>query len=193
MHGYFVSLKLYEAARLIANPFAYAEHREKMVRQKMEKMAETRIRTKKEPGVKVNKALAEKIIREEERVVKKEERRRRKKTEGGEAGVEDAEEEQKERPSVLNDPRFAAVFEDKDYAIDEDSREYALLNPSTVAHKHRGARPKTVVEEEEEENQKSSSDGSGSDSEDSSDAGGTSSCFNFFLFADRKFLRVDCL
>jgi ribosome biogenesis protein ENP2 len=67
MHGYFLSLKLYDAARVIANPFAYAEHREKMVKDKMEKMAEGRIRARKDVGVKVNKALAEKIQREEER------------------------------------------------------------------------------------------------------------------------------
>ncbi|KAG6861295.1 hypothetical protein C0995_001849 [Termitomyces sp. Mi166 len=177
MHGYFVSLKLYEAARLIANPFAYAEHREKMVREKMEKMAETRIRTKKEPGVKVNKALAEKILQEEERAKKREERRRQKKAERGEADIEVDEAEQRERPSFLNDLRFAAVFEDKDYAIDENSREYALLNPSAVAQQRSGARAKTAVEEEEEESERSSSDGLGSDSdndsdsEDSSDAG----------------------
>ncbi|KAG5349259.1 hypothetical protein C0989_004958 [Termitomyces sp. Mn162] len=168
MHGYFVSLKLYEAARLISNPFAYADHREKMVREKMEKMAETRIRTKKEPSVKVNKALAEKIIREEERVKKKEERRRQKKAERGEADIE-VDAEQKERPSVLNDSRFAAVFEDRNYAIDENSREYALLNPSAVAQQRSSARPKTAVEEEEEESEKSSSDGLGSDSDDDSD------------------------
>ena len=30
MHGYFVSLELYDAARVIANPYAYAEHRERI-------------------------------------------------------------------------------------------------------------------------------------------------------------------
>ncbi|KAG6894844.1 hypothetical protein C0992_004346 [Termitomyces sp. T32_za158] len=176
MHGYFVSLKLYEAACLIANPFAYAEHQEKMVREKMEKMAETRIRTK-EPGVKVNKALAEKILREEERAKKREERKRQRREQRGQADMEVDGIEEKERPSVLNDSRFAAVFEDKDYAIDETSREYALLNPSAAAQQRTGARPKTAAEEEEEEDEKSSSDGLGSgsdndsDSEDSSDAG----------------------
>ncbi|KAG6865437.1 hypothetical protein C0991_002513 [Blastosporella zonata] len=168
MHGYFVSLKLYEAARLIANPFAYAEHREKMVRDKMDKMAETRIRTKKEVGVKVNKALAEKILREEEKAKKREERKKRRKAEAGESDMEvDAEgAEEKDRPSVLTDPRFAAVFESNEFAIDESSREFALLNPSAAAQQRTGARPKTAVEDEEDESEKSSSDGLGSDSED---------------------------
>ncbi|KAF5383167.1 hypothetical protein D9615_004992 [Tricholomella constricta] len=183
MHGYFISLKLYDAARLIANPFAYAEHREKMVQEKMEKMAETRIRAKKEVGVKVNKALAEKILREEEKARKREERRRQRKAERGEAdvemveaaGEEEEEGEEKERPSILDDPRFAKVFESAEFAIDENTREFALLNPSAAAQKRSGARPKTAVEDEDEESDKFSSDGlGGSDSEDEDENGSDS-------------------
>lgn len=175
MHGYFMSLKLYDAARVIANPFAYAEHRDKMVRDKMEKMADTRIRTKKEVGVKVNKALAEKIIREEEKAKKREQRNMKRKAERSEVDMnvdEEAPEQEGEeaevKPSILNDPRFAKVFENPEFAIDETSREYALLNPSAVAQKRGGERGKTAVEDEEEESDKFSSDGLGeSDSESS--------------------------
>src|SRR6266404_1897971 len=83
MHGYFLSLKLYDAARVIANPFAYAEHREKIVKDKMEKMAEGRIRARKDVGVKVNKALAEKIQREEERERKREEKKKARRAQKG--------------------------------------------------------------------------------------------------------------
>ena len=79
MHGYFMPLKLYQAARVVANPFAYEEYREKMLQQKLDKLAESRIRTKKTPGVKVNKALAEKILKDEERAKKREERRKQRK------------------------------------------------------------------------------------------------------------------
>ena len=34
------------------------------------------------------------------------------------------------KPNLLSDPRFAKVFEDPAYAIDETTREYALLNPA---------------------------------------------------------------
>jgi len=192
MHGYFMSLKLYDAARIIANPFAYAEHREKMVRDKMEKMAETRIRAKKEVGVKVNKALAEKILRAAEKAKKRDERKK-KKVERSEADMdededededEEAPEQEGEKPSILNDPRFAKVFENPEFTIDENSREYALLNPSAATQKRSGERGKTAVEDEDEESDKFSSDGLGdSDSEngssdhdgsDSSDAGGRS-------------------
>ena len=71
MHGYFMSLKLYDAARVIANPFAYAEHREKVVQDKLSKLADSRIRARKGALPKVNKALAEKILRQEEREERK--------------------------------------------------------------------------------------------------------------------------
>ena len=186
MHGYFISLQLYDTARVIANPYVYAEHRERMVQEKIEKMAETRIRTKKDAvKVKVNKALAEKIKKEEERNRKREERRAAK------AAVAATEAEPmsvdgKEKPSLLSDPRFSALFEDPEFQVDENTREYALLNPSAVAQKQQHGRTKTAVEEEEEESDRSSSDGlseseegeGGSDeSEDSDDAGGTLTCF----------------
>lgn len=201
MHGYFVSLELYDAARVIANPYAYAEHRERMVQEKMEKLAETRIRSRKDAGaVKVNKALAEKLKKEEARERKRDERRAKRAhgPGGAEAAEEEAmevdevaeveqEEDAGEKPTLLSDPRFAAVFQDPEFEVDESTREFALLNPSAVAQRQgrpevgRG-RTKTAVEEEEDESDKVSSDGlssgeeskedkSGSESEDSDDAG----------------------
>lgn len=181
MHGYFLSLKLYDTARIIANPFAYEEHREKMIREKMDKMAETRIRSKKEPGVKVNKALAEKVLRDAEKAKQRAERKTKRKTaaelmavdeDGGEDENAEEENEELSRPNLLSDPRFTKVFEDPAFAIDENSREYALLNPSSVAQ-NSGSRQKTAVEEEEEESDKPSSDGvAGSDEDESEDDGG---------------------
>ena len=198
MHGYFLSLKLYDAARIIANPYVYEEHRAKMVQEKLDKLAEGRIRTRKDQvKVKVNKALAEKITQEEEREKKREERKRKKPIENGDAAKDvDVDEAPavKQKPSLLTDSRFAALFEDPEFEVDEENREYALLNPSAVGQK-RGRVPeaegkgwrrgKTAVEDEEEESDKASSDGlsgSGSESpsnededesEDSSEAGGT--------------------
>lgn len=204
MHGYFLSLKLYDAARVIANPFAYAEHRERMVREKMDKMAEGRIRAKKGSSVKVNKALAEKIQKEEEKERKREDRkqarRAQKELEAENAmdvdpavGVVDKEQElggkepsTGDKPTLLNDPRFTQLFENPEFAVDEATREYALMNPSAVARKMNGAegsksrQSRTAVEDEEEESDKASSDGlggsdssdEGGDSDDSSDAGG---------------------
>jgi ribosome biogenesis protein ENP2 len=64
MHGYFIDVRLWEQARLIANPFAYEEYRAKKIQEKIEKERESRIRTKAQQ-VKVNKNLAARL---EERV-----------------------------------------------------------------------------------------------------------------------------
>lgn len=205
MHGYFLSLQLYDTARLIANPYVYEEHRERMVQEKMEKMAETRIRTRKDVRVKVNKALAEKILKEAEKEKKRAERKAARKAKAAEGGKDegdamdvDEEAEKKEdeptgKATLLNDPRFTALFENPEFQVDEDSREFALLNPSAAMQRQNqgrangsSRRTKTAVEEEEEESDKASSDGlsesedeksdkdkSGSDSEDSDEAGGT--------------------
>ena len=212
MHGYFVSLQLYDTARLIANPFAYVEHRERLVQDKLDKLAETRIRSRKDAGagaaaVKVNKALAERVRKEEERAKKREERKAARKAKQAteddqEDEVDDAEAEDAmevdtdaeapsapaEKPTLLSDPRFTAVFEDPEFEVDEGSREFALLNPSAVAQRQNREqgrttrRAKTAVEEEEDESDRASSDPldesdedeseSGSGSEDSDDAGG---------------------
>ena len=207
MHGYFLSLKLYDAARVIANPYVYEEHRAKMVQEKLDKLAEGRIRTRKDQvKVKVNQALAEKIAREDERAKKRDERKHKKAMEdGGDAAMDvdvDEAPDVNQKPSLLSDARFTALFEDPEFEVDEESREYALLNPSSVVQKKgrvpevegRGwGRGKTAVEDEDEESDKVSSDGlndskessSSEDdqehaagSEDSSEAGGMSTRFS---------------
>ncbi|KAL1747387.1 WD40-repeat-containing domain protein [Schizophyllum fasciatum] len=181
MHGYFVSLQLYDAARLIANPYVHAEQRERAIRDKMEKEAETRIRARKEqPGVKVNKALAERVLREQEKERRAEERRRARKAakaaEGGEgdAAMEVDGQEPSGSAGLLSDPRFAKVFEDPQFAIDENSTEFAMLNPSVAAQKSRRQRDEDSGSEAEGD---AASEGDGEDeddggsSDDSSDAG----------------------
>ncbi|KAI0264661.1 WD40-repeat-containing domain protein [Gloeopeniophorella convolvens] len=187
MHGYFVSLKLYDAARVIANPYVYEEHRAKVVQEKLDKLAEGRIRARKDQvKVKVNQGLAEKLAREEERARRREERKR-KHAAAGDEGADamdvdvDADAEEKEesgKPGVLGDARFAALFEDPEFEVDEASREFALLNPSAAAQRRAGRGPdaeghgwgrgKTAVEEEEEESAK----GSSSDEDSSSESEG---------------------
>ncbi|TFY59903.1 hypothetical protein EVJ58_g5480 [Rhodofomes roseus] len=175
MHGYFVSLALYDTARVIANPYVYAEQRERVVREKMEKLAESRIRAPKNAlaGVKVNKALAEKVRKEEEREKKREERKRARKVAhaDGEGDAMDVDEEGSEADGKAPQEK-----------PNESTREYALLNPSAATQRQtreaagKSGRTKTAVEAEEEESDKSSSDGlsesekSGNESEESQDS-----------------------
>lgn len=139
MHGYFISLKLYDAARIIANPFVYAEHREKVVQEKLSKLADSRIRTPKNALPKVNKALAERMLRADSREEKKRLRRATARAddastpaaEGGEV-VADKMAKGKEALNVMNDPRFKELFENPEFQVDETSREFAMLNPAAV-------------------------------------------------------------
>ncbi|KAB5566492.1 WD40-repeat-containing domain protein [Coniochaeta sp. 2T2.1] len=107
MHGYFVASKLYEQARLIANPYVWEEERAKRIKEKIEKERESRIRGNKK--VKVNQRLADKLLQKQER-----------------RAVVDT------KAGVLGDDRFGKLFEDEDFLVDEKSKEFRALNPSTT-------------------------------------------------------------
>ena len=139
MHGYFVAQRLYEEAKLIADPFIFEEERNKRVKNKIDAEREGRIRGNKKATVKVNKRLAEKLMEKQEKT----ERRQAKKVieNGGDQAHEQAHEKEniaetesdlvKKPDNLLTDPRFARLFQDEAFAIDEHSREFQQLNPST--------------------------------------------------------------
>lgn len=175
MHGFFISLPLYERARLMANPAAYSDAREKALKEKLEKKAESRIRNSGAKRaleglqVKVNKSMAEKAAREQARE---------------EAAVLAGEGDKpgKTKSSLLSDDRFKELFTNPEFQIDEKSREYALLNPSSAAGAAATSKSKkrTAVEEEEDESDRESldpdqeegrSDDAQSESGDSDDEG----------------------
>ncbi|KAI1325068.1 WD40-repeat-containing domain protein [Xylariaceae sp. FL0255] len=106
MHGYFVASRLYEQARLIANPFAFDEERAKRVKEKVEKERASRIRGNKK--VKVNQTLVDKLLHRQEK-------RAQVDTNAG----------------ILGDERFSRMFENEEFQIDENSFEFRALNPST--------------------------------------------------------------
>ncbi|KAL8840390.1 MAG: hypothetical protein Q9176_003883 [Flavoplaca citrina] len=156
MHGYFVAQRLYEEARLIADPYVWEEERNKRIKEKIDSERESRIRGNKKVAVKVNKRLAEKLLEKQE----KEDRRRARRVleKGGDDeivdGVQgDEQAAEKTNGSFLTDPRFAKLFEDPNYAIDESSREFQMINPSTKPTRHdddnQPERKLTAVEEEE--------------------------------------------
>ncbi|WVN86574.1 uncharacterized protein L203_101741 [Cryptococcus depauperatus CBS 7841] len=151
MHGYFMSLKLYTTARLIANPQSYNEYRDKLVNEKLKSKAESRIRTRKDQP-KVNKALAERLKKAEEREKALE---KKKKARKGLPEDEETEKGEEKGPGLLEDDRFKELWENPDFEVDEKSREFALINPGTA---NINAKRKTAVEEEEDESDKFSSD-----------------------------------
>ncbi|KAF2624535.1 hypothetical protein BU25DRAFT_373884 [Macroventuria anomochaeta] len=166
MHGYFVAQKLYEEAKLISNPDMWQEQRAKSIADKINKERESRIRGNKKVSVKVNRALAEKMqAREEEK-----ERRRAKRVlkKGGDDDMMlDAAApavEAPEKPAgLLGDARFARLFEDEDFEVDEQSHEFQAINPSTKIPKGL-----TAAEQEDLESRPGSdtSDSDGSEAEE---------------------------
>lgn len=143
MHGYFVASRLYEQARLIANPFAFEEERAKRIKEKVEKERSSRIRGNKK--VKVNQKLVNKLLKRQEKRA----------TVDVNAGV-------------LGDDRFSRMFEDEEFQIDENSGEFKALNPSTKIDPESGKSiaPATSFSDESDEGSGSSSD----ESDNSEDA-----------------------
>lgn len=153
MHGYFVAHRLYEEAKLIADPSIW-EERSKRIKAKIDSERESRIRGNKKVVSKVNRRLAEKMI---ERVEKNELRRAKRVLKNGgddntnEFANETTGETENEAAGLLADPRFAKLFQDEDFAIDETSKEFQSLNPSTrPATVPKGSRDRhlTAVEQE---------------------------------------------
>ncbi|BEI81601.1 hypothetical protein CcaverHIS002_0207610 [Cutaneotrichosporon cavernicola] len=162
MHGYFLALKLYQTARVIANPQSYEAHREKAISAKLAEKSASRIRARRnEP--KINKELAERMRKEAEREEASNARKRARRAEDGEEEDED-EEGKPAAKDLLADPRFADLFTNPDFQIDEGSQTFARLNPATA--RDASARYRTAVESEDEESDHASSGiGSGSESE----------------------------
>ncbi|KAJ5550194.1 hypothetical protein N7461_004892 [Penicillium sp. DV-2018c] len=144
--------------------------RAKKVAEIMNKERESRIRGKKKVAVKVNRRLAERMLNAEE---KRERKHAKRLLEGkGDEEMADAPALEDKDVSALGGGRFAQLFEDPDFAVDETSREFQLLNPSTVpqaatstaaSRKERGL---TAVEQEALDDVP----GSSSDSDSNSDS-----------------------
>ncbi|KAG7662930.1 ENP2 [[Candida] subhashii] len=152
MHGFFIDTELYEKVNLIANPNSLRDQRQREIRKKLEQERESRIRTTgavKATKIKVNKDLASRLE--------------------AKVGSNVAE-------SVINDERFKEMFENPDFAVDEESHEYKQLNPVkatkdiTTTGRSRGL---TAAEESDEERlngvEEESEESEESESEESED------------------------
>ncbi|KAM9383457.1 nucleolar protein 10 isoform 3-T3 [Phaethornis superciliosus] len=154
MHGFFMDIRLYHKAKMMANPFAYEEYRREKIRQKIEETRAQRVQLKKLP--KVNKELALKLIEEE-----------------GEEQHLTRKRKQKNLPSLLKDDRFKVMFENPDFQVDEQSEEFRLLNPLVSKISEKRKRKLKILEEleaqeqeEEEEPEGKASDAESSESSD---------------------------
>lgn len=144
MHGFFINTDLYDKVNLIANPNSYRDQRERDIRKKIEKERESRIRT---TGAAAAKAKAK-------------------------INKELAEKLSQSNEAV--DDRFAELFENPDFLIDQESHEYKQINPvqsTKDVTKTERSRALTAAEESDEERMKETNDNdSESESESESEA-----------------------
>ena len=120
MHGFFIDNKLYGKAAALAAPFDYAAYRNQKAKDKLEAERGSRI-TMRRRLPKVNAALAARLAEGDR----------------GDDGAAPADDDgdapapgAKAQPSLLMDQRFAAMFTDREYAIDETNPEYLQLHPN---------------------------------------------------------------
>ncbi|KAH6789030.1 embryo sac development arrest 7 [Perilla frutescens var. frutescens] len=179
MHGYFIDYRLYKKAQSLADPFAYESYIEKRKQEKSHLERENRITIKRKLP-KVNRTLAARLFEEEEE--------QNDKKDGADAGADaDADADAQKTPGakkaakkkkgltteVLKDERFTAMFLDKDYEVDEFSKEYMALHPM-AATTHKPSLLQEHFEALSEEDEQSISGSDVSSEDDSKEMNGKS-------------------
>lgn len=113
MHGYFMDMRLYKKAQAVAQPFAYETYRQEQIDRKIHEQRENRIApVKKLP--KVNRKLAERIL-------------------NGSKQTKASKQEKADPKELMEDDRFSSLWSDPKFIVDEQSEEFARVNPSTAA------------------------------------------------------------
>ena len=113
MHGYFMDMRLYKKAQAVAQPFAYETYRQEQIDRKIHEQRENRIApVKKLP--KVNRKLAERIL-------------------NGSKQTKASKQEKADPKELMEDDRFSSLWNDPKFVVDEQSEEFARVNPSTAA------------------------------------------------------------
>ncbi len=113
MHGFFMSVDLYNRVRAVANPFEYEEYRKKKLKERLEAKRSSRIAPKEATNKKVktpvNPDLADRLLEKST-------------TKAGKVAHQ-----------LLSDERFGHLFTNPDYQIDQSDDNFKLRNPSGIA------------------------------------------------------------
>eukprot|EP00474_Spongospora_subterranea_P010970 CRZ11428.1 hypothetical protein [Spongospora subterranea] len=145
MHGFFMDLRLWHKVKAVADPFEYETFIKKRVQEKIQAQRADRITLPKKLP-KVNKDYAEALLQSASK--------------SGSA------------TNPLGDSRFASLFKDSEFAIDQESDEFVRLHPSNaklggvVDGKDDGRFAMVDESDDQNDDGKSSDDGSGSDTDD---------------------------
>ncbi|KAI8559179.1 hypothetical protein RHMOL_Rhmol04G0153000 [Rhododendron molle] len=121
MHGFFIDYRLYKKAQALADPFAYDDYIEKRKQEKLEAERASRITIKRKLP-KVNRILAARLLEDEEA-------ENERKDEDGADAKKKSKKRKRFSSEILKDERFAPMFENKDFEVDETSAEYLALHP----------------------------------------------------------------
>eukprot|EP00257_Ricinus_communis_P005506 XP_002519773.2 nucleolar protein 10 [Ricinus communis] len=158
MHGFFIDYRLYKKVKSMVDPFAYEDYIEQQKQKKLDDSRASRITIRRKLP-KVNAKFAATILENEETANEK----------------KDADGNETKKPSkkkkvlgseIFKDDRFASLFLNKDFEIDEQSQEYVALHPmasqkqSSLVEEHF----EPVIEDEDENS--SDADASSQSSED---------------------------
>ncbi|KAL9186894.1 hypothetical protein ACHAXT_010614 [Thalassiosira profunda] len=111
MHGFFIHVGLYNRIRAVAKPFEYNEYRTKKIKDRLEEKRASRIAPKaaaQKAKAKVNPDLADRLHA-----------KAGSKTKSG-----------KVAKALVEDDRFGGLFQNPDFAIDEEAEDFKLRNPS---------------------------------------------------------------
>ncbi|KXZ56503.1 hypothetical protein GPECTOR_1g450 [Gonium pectorale] len=158
MHGFFVDNRLYAKAKALMDPFAYETYRQQRITKKLEEERKARISiVRKLP--KVNTKVAARLMAESAVAAA-----------AGDADVPapaaakaGGQRAAAAAANPLADSRFAAMFEDPDFAVDEEADEYRLLHPNAAREKKQ---TDDLLREHFEEVLSGSDDDGGEDDED---------------------------
>ena len=118
MHGFFLDARLYKKVKALSEPFAYEQYRKEKIRERVAERQGQRIVMKKKNALPaVNPKLAKRLLRAE----------KKKKRKGQKEDGEEREGEGEGKKGGIIDSRFAGMFEDSDFQIDERSEDFKRL------------------------------------------------------------------
>ncbi|CAL5050590.1 unnamed protein product [Urochloa decumbens] len=152
LHGFIVRHELYKKQRREIEPVEYEAIKEEIKKKKIEAQRKSRI-TQVTRIPKVNRQILDSIIQEEMNAdMENADKSSKKKKERKIKGYKD----------LLEDDRFKEMFENKDFQIDEQSKEYLALHPQVATKEPRLIEEHfECVSEDEKRSDASASDASG--------------------------------
>ncbi|XP_022933434.1 nucleolar protein 10 [Cucurbita moschata] len=122
LHGFFIDYRLYKKAKSLADPFAYDAYIEQRKKEKLDEERANRITVKRKLP-KVNRRLANQILEEEEAGTEKKDEEDVNKTKKASKKKKGLSSE------IFQDERFANMFKNENFEINELSPEYLALHP----------------------------------------------------------------